>query len=102
MTQNAAYVAVITRAAQSLATRFNATVGATRSWDFGSWSYPVIVDNMMNLELLFNAARLGGTMQYADMAVTHAQTTDQNHFRSDSSSYHVVDYDPTTGAVVRK
>ena len=102
LTQNSAYVAVITRAAQSLATRFNATVGATRSWDFGSWSYPVIMDNMMNLELLFNATKLGGNMEYAEMAVKHALTTDANHFRSDSSSYHVVDYNPTTGAVVRK
>lgn len=102
LTQNSAYVAVITRAAQSLGTRFNATVGATRSWDFGSWSYPVIMDNMMNLELLFNAAKLGGNMQYAEMAVKHALTTDANHFRSDSSSYHVVDYNPSTGAVVGK
>jgi len=102
LTQNPAYVAVITRAAQSLATRFNATVGATRSWDFGSWSFPVIMDNMMNLELLFNAAKLGGDKQYADMAVAHALTTDKNHFRSDSSSYHVVDYNPTSGAVVNK
>ena len=102
LTQNSAYLAVITRAAQSLGTRFNATVGATRSWDFGSWSFPVIMDNMMNLELLMNAAKLGGNMQYAEMAVKHALTTDANHFRSDSSSYHVVDYNPTTGAVVRK
>jgi hypothetical protein len=102
LTGNTAYVAVITRAAQSLATRFSATVGATRSWDFGSWSYPVIIDNMMNLELFFNAARLGGNMQYAEMAVTHALTTDRNHFRNDSSSYHVVDYNASTGAVVRK
>lgn len=102
LTQNPAYVAVITRAAQSLATRFNATVGATRSWDFGSWSFPVIMDNMMNLELFLNAAKLGGNMQYAEMAVKHALATDANHFRSDSSSYHVVDYNPSTGAVVRK
>jgi unsaturated chondroitin disaccharide hydrolase len=102
LTQNAAYLTVITRAAQSLATRFNATVGATRSWDFGSWSFPVIIDNMMNLELLLNATKLGGDMRYAQMAVTHALTTDRNHFRSDASSYHVVDYNASTGAVVRK
>jgi hypothetical protein len=57
---------------------------------------------MMNLELLFHATELGGAQRYADIAVSHAETTLANHFRADGSSYHVVDYDPTTGAVIRK
>src|SRR5262245_14205995 len=102
LTQNAAYRTVVLDAATSLASRFNATVGATRSWDFGTWRFPVIIDNMMNLELLFRATALGGDARFAQDAVAHALTTRANHFRADWSSYHVVDYDPTTGAVIRK
>jgi unsaturated chondroitin disaccharide hydrolase len=102
LTQNAAYRTVLLDAAASLATRFNATVGATRSWSFGSWMFPVIIDNMMNLELLFRASALGGDARFAQMASTHALTTRTNHFRADGSSYHLVDYNPTTGAVVRR
>ena len=89
-------------AAASLASRFDADVGCTRSWDFGSWTFPVIIDNMMNLELLFRATALGGEARFAQIGTSHAQTTSTNHFRTDSSSYHVVDYNPTTGAVIRK
>jgi unsaturated chondroitin disaccharide hydrolase len=102
LTGNMAYAGVVTDAAASLASRFNANVGATRSWDFGSWSFPVIIDNMMNLELFFHATTLGGSASYREMAITHALTTRANHFRNDMSSYHVVDYDPTSGAVIRK
>jgi unsaturated chondroitin disaccharide hydrolase len=102
LTGNMAYVDVVTDAAASLASRFNANVGATRSWDFGSWSFPVIIDNMMNLELFFHATTLGGSASYREMAITHALTTRSNHFRNDMSSYHVVDYNPTSGAVIRK
>jgi unsaturated chondroitin disaccharide hydrolase len=102
LTQNAAYRSVVLTAAASLATRFNATVGCTRSWDFGSWQFPVIIDNMMNLELLFRATALGGEARFAQIGTTHALTTRANHFRADASSYHVVDYNPTTGAVIKK
>jgi unsaturated chondroitin disaccharide hydrolase len=102
LTGNMAYADVVTDAAASLASRFNANVGATRSWDFGSWSFPVIIDNMMNLELFFHATTLGGSASYREMAITHALTTRANHFRPDMSSYHVVDYNPTSGAVIRK
>jgi hypothetical protein len=102
LTQNPAYQTVLLAAAQSLSTRFNATVGATRSWDFGTWRFPVIIDNMMNLELLYRATALGGNARFAQIATTHALTTRTHHFRADASSYHVVDYDPATGAVIRK
>ena len=102
LTQSAAYRTVLLQAAASLASRYDADVGCTRSWDFGSWMFPVIIDNMMNLELLFRATMLGGEARFAQIGTTHAATTSTNHFRADSSSYHVVDYNPTTGAVIRK
>jgi len=102
LTQTAAYRTVLLEAAASLASRYDAEVGCTRSWDFGSWTFPVIIDNMMNLELLFRATMLGGEARFAQIGTSHAATTSTNHFRADSSSYHVVDYNPTTGAVIRK
>lgn len=99
LTQNPAYKAVIIQSAATLTKRFNSKIGAIKSWDFvrQNWQYPVIVDNMMNLELLFAATKLTGDSTYWHIAVTHANTTLRNHFRSDNSSYHLVDYDTTTG-----
>ena len=102
LTDEAHYRDVVIEAADTLMTRFDPTVGAIRSWDWGTWSYPVIVDNMMNLELLYAASRLTGDDRYAEAATQHARTTLQNHFRPDGSSFHVVDYDPATGEVVGK
>lgn len=83
---------VIIDAANSLCTRFNPQIGQIRSWDFGEWNYPVIVDNLMNLEMLFFASKMTGDRKYYDVAVKHADTTLENHFRPDGSSYHVVSY----------
>jgi len=104
LTNDAAYKAVIIQSAKTLSTRFNPTVGCIRSWDHHKevWGFPVIIDNMMNLELLFEATRLTGDSSFYKIAVAHANTTMKNHFRPDYSSYHVVDYDTTTGAVVKK
>ena len=102
LTKNTAYPAVLKTAADSLSTRFSSTVGAIRSWDFGTWDFPVIIDNMMNLKLLFHVAEATGDVAYADRATTHAATTLANHFRADHSSFHLVDYEPSTGAVVAK
>ena len=102
LTQNPSYRAVVLTAAESLNSRFNSAVGATRSWDFGAWTFPVIIDNMMNLELLLRATAEGGRAAFRQNAVTHALTTRANHFRSDASSFHVVDYNATTGAVIRR
>lgn len=96
------YIEVIVDAANTLKTRFNAEVGAIRSWDFGDWQYPVIIDNMMNLELLFAATRLTGDSSYYDVAVQHARTTLNEHFRGDYSSVHVVDFDTLTGKVLSR
>ncbi|MBQ9892137.1 MAG: glycoside hydrolase family 88 protein [Bacteroidales bacterium] len=83
---------VIVDAATSLCTRFNPTIGQIRSWDFGEWNYPVIVDNMMNLEMLFAATKMSGDSCFFDIAVKHADKCLENHFREDASSYHVVSY----------
>jgi unsaturated chondroitin disaccharide hydrolase len=98
------YQQVIIQSARTLCTRFNKTVGLTRSWDMfkDKWMYPVIIDNMMNLELLFAATQLSGDSSFYKIAVTHANTTLQNHFRPDNSSYHVLNYDTLTGKVLNK
>ncbi len=84
--------AVLIEAADNLASRFDPEIGCIRSWDFGTWNFPVIIDNMMNLELLFYASRLSGNPRYRDIAVRHANKTMLNHFRDDFTSYHVVSY----------
>lgn len=100
---------VLIEASNSLITRFNPKVGSIQSWDVDSgwqakrgWTFPVIIDNMMNLELLFKASELTGDDKYSTIAITHAETTLKNHFRENNSSYHLVDYDPETGEVRSK
>ena len=95
-------VPVLIDGANSLASRFDPEVGCTRSWSFGKWSFPVIVDNMMNMELLLKAAELGGSDSLKNVALAHARTTMKNHFRDDKSCFHLVDYNPETGEVVGK
>jgi alpha-L-fucosidase len=103
LTKDAHYKDVIIASAKTLSTRFNATAGVIKSWDNRSkWKYPVIVDNMMNLELLFEATKLSGDSSFHKIAVAHATTTMKNHFRADNSSYHVLDYDTLTGKVTQK
>ena len=106
LTKNEAFKDIMTAAADSLLTRFNPNVGCIKSWDIDSgwqaergWKFPVIVDNMMNLELLFKVSEFTSDPKYKEAAITHANTTIKNHFRDDNSSVHVVDYDPDTGAV---
>lgn len=96
--------AIIVQAAKTLMQRYNPTVGAIKSWDWGKdrWQYPVIIDNMMNLEMLFDATNISGDSIFYDIAKQHAETTLANHFRPDHSSYHVIDYDTLTGAVINK
>lgn len=96
------YKPILLNSARSLATRFNSVTGVIRSWDFGDWRYPVIIDNMMNLELLTWAAAHSNDPSLKQIAITHANTTLKNHFRTDYSSYHLVDYDPQTGQAIKK
>jgi len=103
LTKDAHYKAVIIEAAKTLSTRFNPVVGSIKSWDNRKqWKFPVIIDNMLNLELLFEATRLTGDSSFYKIAVAHANTAMKNHFRADYSSYHVIDYDPETGKVLHK
>lgn len=103
ITKNPAYKEVILTAAGSLITRYRPSIKSIQSWDSGkNFKCPVIIDNMMNLELLEWAAQNGGDKKFAAIAETHAATTLQNHFRPDYSSYHVLDYDLKTGAVSRR
>lgn len=103
------YKNILIQSAKSLATRFSAKTGSIKSWNsFGSWdgknkyNYPVIIDNMMNLELLFFASRVTGDAQYKNIAVQHATTVLKNQLRPDYSCYHVVCYDAGTGAVLAR
>ncbi len=100
------YAPVVVNAAKSLATRFRPGAGVIQSWNVDKgwqsergWACPVIIDNMMNLEIMFEATRLTGDSTFYDIAVSHANTTMAHHFRPDFSCYHVVDYDPATGDV---
>ena len=90
--------------AHSFATRFNPVIGCTRSWDYDGrpWDFPVIIDNMMNLELLLKVANMYDDNDLCSIAKSHADVTMKNHFREDGSSWHLVDYDPVTGSVNRK
>ncbi|MEO8854735.1 MAG: glycoside hydrolase family 88 protein [Ginsengibacter sp.] len=93
---------ILINSAKSLASRFNPKVGCIKSWDSKPNDFLVIIDNMMNLELLFWATRTTGDSSFYKIAVTHANTTMRNHFRPDYSSFHVVNYNPVTGAVQQK
>jgi unsaturated chondroitin disaccharide hydrolase len=102
LTGDTSYKRILLNGAASLMSRFNKKTGCIRSWDFGKWQFPVIIDNMMNLELLFWATRESGDSSFYKAAVSHAEQTMKNHFRNDFSSYHVVDYDTTTGIPIKK
>lgn len=99
LTHNEHYKEVMLTAAGSLSTRYNPRVGLIRSWDHNKdkWQYPVIIDNLMNLELLLWAADHSGDTTFRKIALSHADKTMKHHFRPDHSSYHVVSYDTITG-----
>lgn len=97
ITKNEDYKKIVIQASESLISRFNPKIGCIKSWDWSKeWQFPVIIDNMMNLEMLFWASKETGDHKYRDIAITHANTTLANHFRENMSSFHVVDYDTVT------
>lgn len=109
LTGNEAYKEVIVQAAKSLSTRFRPAAGIIQSWNADKgwqaqrgWECPVIIDNMMNLELLFNATKFSGDSSYYRIAVSHADKTMRNQFRPDYSTWHVIDYSLTDGTVRNK
>ncbi len=104
LTQDEHYKEVLLQSARTLATRFKPAAGIIRSWDHSTakWLCPVIIDNMMNLELLFWATKESKDSTFYRIAIDHARTTMKHHFRPDFSSYHVIDYDTITGQVLKK
>ena len=103
-----AYDTVLVNTAKSLSTRFRPAAGILQSWNtdnpahwqsYRGWDCPVIIDNMMNLELLFKVSEMTGDDTYKNIAISHADKTLANHYRDDFSTYHVVDYDDETGEV---
>ncbi|MFB0907740.1 MAG: glycoside hydrolase family 88 protein, partial [Spirosomataceae bacterium] len=104
LTENEAYKPVMLTAAKSLSTRFDPKVGLIKSWNNFQkiYDYPVIIDNMMNLELLFWAAKESGDSEFYDLSVIHADNTLKNHFRVDNSSYHVLCYDENGNVIAKK
>lgn len=105
LTGNAHARDVVFAASRSLATRYSPIVGAIKSWDTerdrdkrAAWKYPVIIDNMMNLEMLFWSAAHGGDPQWSAIAERHALTSARAHVREDGSVAHVALFDPGTGA----
>ena len=107
LTGNAGYKEVMIQAAKSLCTRFHENPEVIQSWDVKGnswqsergWECPVIIDNMMNLELLFEATKLSGDSTYHKVAVKHADRTLKEQFRPDGSCYHVIDYSIADGSV---
>lgn len=106
---NEEYKQVIVQAAKSLSTRFRPDAGVIQSWNVTGgwqaqrgWECPVIIDNMMNLELLFDASQYSGDSTFYKIAVTHADNTIKNHFRPDFSTWHVIDYSLADGSVRNK
>ena len=105
------YDTVLVNTAKSLATRFRPAAGIIQSWNTDNpkswqahkgWKCPVIIDNMMNLELFFKVSEMTGDDTYKNIAMSHADKTIENHYRDDYSTYHVVDHDDETGEVRRK
>jgi unsaturated chondroitin disaccharide hydrolase len=103
LTKDPAYIEPMVTGAKSLATRFDPKYGLIKSWDkHADCEYPVIIDNMMNLEFLFWAAKESKDKKLYDIAITHADNTLKHHFRPDYSSYHVVCYLPGTKVFRKK
>lgn len=104
LTHKDTYPDVIVTAARTLSERFQPGAGVIQSWpNWRGWKCPVIIDNMMNLELMFEATRFSGDSTFWNIAVSHADQTLKHHYRqNETSCYHVVDYDPETGEVLHR
>lgn len=105
----AEYDSILITSAGSLASRYSPITETIKSWNYRKawndtveWFYPVIIDNMMNLELLTQGSRLAKNDEYKNIAITHANTTLKNQFRNDFTNFHVVNYDPETGDVLNQ
>jgi rhamnogalacturonyl hydrolase YesR len=106
-TANPKYKEVLIQSAKSLMSRYNPVVGSIKSWNSRMswdgktlWNYPVIIDNLMNLELLFFASKETGDNSYKEIAIKHAEKSLKYHIRPDFSTYHVVNYDTLSGKML--
>ncbi len=109
LTKNEEYKKVILQSSKSLATRYHSGAKVIQSWEVTEGALkkkgfvgPVIIDNLMNLEMLEWTSQNSNDKSFAEIAENHANTTIKNHFRPDYSSYHVLDYDLNTGEVRKK
>ena len=108
LTRNVAALSVLIEAAQNLLERFSPTTGFTRSWDRqGPWQDPdktflVIIDNLMNLELLFHASRVSGRMDFANAAIIHSRSTAEKQIREDGSHWSMIVCDTLSGEVLQR
>lgn len=103
LTGNTTHRAIARAGADSFSARFNSAVGCVRSWDwYGNFSteFVTAIDIAFNLELLWWAARNGGSATLASRALSSAQKMRDNHVRPDGGSYHLVIYNPSTGALI--
>ena len=96
------YRRVCLKGAQSLSTRYNEKVGCIKSWDNKKWQFPVIIDGLSVLELLLWAAENGGEASYKDMSINHTFRTIKDFVREDGGTFHLVDYNPATGELIKK
>ncbi|OJX88432.1 MAG: glucuronyl hydrolase [Paludibacter sp. 47-17] len=105
LTGNSAYKKIILDTADTLATLFNPKVGTILSWPREvqprNWPHNTIIDNMINLEMMFWAAKNGPNKTLYDMAVSHADVTMRHQFKPDFSCYHVAVYDTVTGNFIK-
>lgn len=102
LTGNKAYRHIIFRSAKTLTSRYSYKTGLIMSWEPDTkrdWLFPVIIDNMINLELLMEAYKISGDTTLRNIAVSHADKTMKYHYRKNMSCPHVVDYEPETGAL---
>ena len=97
------YKQIIFRSAESLSTRYRPAMKSIQSWNKNQYfNCPVIIDNMMNLEMMNWVSQNGGDAKFQQLAVTHTNTTMKEFYRADYSSFHVVDFDEQTGKVLKK
>lgn len=98
---NDTIASVMKETADNLCGRFNDSIAAIRSWDFGTWNFPVIIDNMMNLELLFHASKVTGDESFRKVAISHAEQVMHHQVRKDYSCFHIIYYDKKTGKPIK-
>ena len=108
LTKKEEYKQIIIEAANSLCTRFSPKTGCIKSWNYrkswngkDEWFYPVIIDNMMNLELLFHASKVTGDESFRKVAISHAEQVMHHQVRKDYSCFHIIYYDKKTGKPIK-